>query len=360
MGGGVPACARGGPLPCGAAALRPVAARAALRAPERYESSEDDERRLFYVAVTRAQRFLFATWALGRNGRSARPGPYFNAFADAAGVLREDVSLRRRPRAPSTPRAGAAELELTFSTLKPMLECPYRFKLEGVFGFRPPSEDAQGLGKCLHDALAEVHRRAAEGDVVGPEAVPRLMHRHFHLPHAAPATVDRLRAVAADVLARYLTRNAGRLADVELAEKPIEVMLDDDVIVQGRIDVVMRRGDDSVAVVDLKSTHRAQAEALSATQLRLYALGYEALTGALPARTEIWELDSLAELPSAVDEASLAEVRSLVALVARRIRQWDFPPAPAEERCGACPVRGLCGAAAPLTPRGPDTLPPDP
>jgi DNA helicase-2/ATP-dependent DNA helicase PcrA len=60
------------PRECGLWQLVP---RAAVRAPERYESSEDDERRLFYVAVTRAQRFLFATWALGRNGRSPRPSP---------------------------------------------------------------------------------------------------------------------------------------------------------------------------------------------------------------------------------------------------------------------------------------------
>ncbi|MFO0608959.1 MAG: ATP-dependent DNA helicase [Polyangiales bacterium] len=345
------------PRPC---ALWELVPRAAVRAPERYESNEDDERRLFYVAVTRAQRFLFATWALGRNGRSARPGPYFNALAGATGVLREDVPLHRRPRAPSVPRPGATELQLTFSTLKPMLECPHRFKLEGVFGFRPPFEDAQGLGKCLHDALAEVHRRAVDGDVVGPEAVPRLLHRHLHLPRASPATVDRMRAVAAGVLARYLERNAARLAEVELVEKPVEVMLDADVIVQGRIDVVVRRGDGSVSVVDLKTTHRAQAEALSAAQLRLYALGYEALTGARPRRTEVWELDSLAEHPSDVDDASLADVRALVALVAGRIRRREFPPKPAEERCGACPARGLCGAAAPLTPREPPARPPGP
>jgi len=229
-----------------------------------------------------------------------------------------------------------------------MLACPYRFKLEGVFGFRAPLEDAQGLGKCLHDALAEVHRRAADGDVVGTELVPRLLHRHLHLPYAPPETVDRMRAAAGAVLTRYITRNADRLAEVELAEKPIEVMLDDDVIVQGRIDLVVRRGDGAISVVDLKSTHRAQTEALNDTQLRLYALGYEALTGSLPKRTEIWELDSLTEHRSDVDDASLAEVRAEVALVARRIRERDFPPTPSEERCGACPVRGVCGAAMPL------------
>lgn len=66
--------------------------------------------------------------------------------------------------------------------------------------------------------------------------------------------------------------------------------MDGAVTVSGRIH--LGADDHQVAVVDLKSTHRAQAEALTETQLRLYALGYEALTGQWPARTEIWELDA--------------------------------------------------------------------
>lgn len=38
-----------------------LAPRAAVRAPERYESSEEDERRLFYVAVTSRERVPFAS-----------------------------------------------------------------------------------------------------------------------------------------------------------------------------------------------------------------------------------------------------------------------------------------------------------
>lgn len=67
-------------------------------------------------------------------------------------------------------------------------------------------------------ALAEVHRRAVEGEIVGPELVPRLLNRHLHLPYAPPETVERLRAAAARGATRYLTVNASRLSEVELVE----------------------------------------------------------------------------------------------------------------------------------------------
>jgi len=332
------------------ATLWQLVPRAAVRAPERYESNEEDERRLFYVAATRAQRFLFASWAKGRSGKPVRGSPYFEALAAYEEVTHRDLPLRGRPRATPTPRAGATELRLTFSTIKPMLECPYRFKLEGVFGFRAPLEEAQGLGKCLHDALCEVHRRAVQGDVVRAELVPRLLQRHLHLPFAAPETVARMWVVAGAILTRYITENASRLAEVELVEKPIEVVMDDDVIVHGRIDLVVRSGSDVVSIVDLKSNRRAQAEALTETQLRLYALGYQALTGTLPQRTEIWELDDLTERVSDVNRVVLDELRSLVHDVARRIRGGDFAPNPEPTRCAACAARSVCAARAEAVP----------
>ena len=118
--------------------------------------------------------------------------------------------------------------------------------------------------------------------------------------------------------------------------------MDDDVIVHGRIDLVVRGGDGVVSIVDLKSNRRAQAEALTETQLRLYALGYEALTGRFPQRTEIWELDDLTEHVSAVDRVVIEELRALVRDVAGRIRGGDFTPRPGATRCGTCAVRSLC------------------
>lgn len=345
------------------AALWQLVPRAAVRSPERYESSEQDERRLFYVAATRAQKFLFASWARGRSGKPSQGSPYFEAIAAFDGVVARDVSLRGRPRATPSARAGATELRLTFSTIKPMLECAYRFKLEGVFGFRAPFEEAQGLGKGLHDALCEVHRRALEGDVVGVGLVPRLVQRHLHFPFASPETTGRMSAIAGVILTRYLAENGPRLTEVELVEKPVEVVMADDVIVHGRIDLVVRGGDGGVSIVDLKSNRRAQAESLTETQLRLYALGYEALTGALPQRTEIWELDDLTEHGAELDRAVIDEVRSVVADVARRIRGGDFAPNPEPARCASCAMRSLCAArvdlAAPLNPGSLRELPPD-
>jgi DNA helicase-2/ATP-dependent DNA helicase PcrA len=319
-----------------------VVAREVVRSPERYDQGEDAELRLFYVAATRAQRYLFVS-AAGVKNTAARPSPYHRAFEAHAGVTRTlERALRPGPHTPARPRDGTTDQRLTFSELKPLFDCAYRYKLQSSYRFCAPHDAAEGFGRSLHDALAEVHRRALDGDVLDESLVPALTARHLHLPYADESLTARSREAMHRVLARYLRTHRAVLADVELVEKPIRVHFDDGISVEGRIDLVVRRGLTQVSVVDLKSDRRAQSEALSEAQLRLYALGYEELTGARPTNVEVWELDTLHENVSPLDDEALASVRALVTRAAALLREGTLPPSPDPRRCAVCPARRVC------------------
>ena len=63
-------------------------------------------------------------------------------------------------------------MTLSFSELKYLFECSYQFKLRFLYGFNAPIHEALGYGKALHDALAEVHKRALDGDFVTKDLAP--------------------------------------------------------------------------------------------------------------------------------------------------------------------------------------------
>ncbi|MFO0605012.1 MAG: ATP-dependent DNA helicase [Polyangiales bacterium] len=313
----------------------------------RYRGGPEDERRLFYVAMTRAQRYLFVTWApVPGNNRAQKPSEFVEWLHGSKWVKRFERGFADRPRAAPTPRESVSNVTLSFSELKYFFECPYQFKLRVLYGFNAPLAEALGYGRSLHNALAEIHKRALEGRATAVTDVPDLLDTHLHLPYAYPEMKDTLRESGAKVLQAYLTKNKALLAQVEFAEKSIEIALGGGVTVAGRIDLVYRRDTDETSVVDLKSTARAQAEDVTETQLHIYALGYQELTARDADYVEIWELEEQRKKPRAVDHDFIDAVKSKVAGAASSLRKNHLPVAPWAPRCKSCDYCTMCSAGS--------------
>lgn len=318
----------------------------------RYEGTIEDERRLFYVAMTRSQKFLHLTWApVSGNQLFQRRSEFWDDILASKWVKRRAPDYSARRRLPPTPRAGVANVVFSFSDLKYFFECPYQFKLRILYGFNAPIHEALGYGKSLHDTLAEVHARAIRGDVADTVEVPELIARHLHTPYAYPALRQQLEAAAERVLRKYLDDNRTLFEKIEFSEKQIEITLGDGVTVNGRIDLVRRIDTGETTIVDLKSSDRAQPEQVTETQLHVYALGYQELTGRRPDYVETYELDEGKRKPRSVDDDFLNDVKVDVRRAAEALRISNLPPAPAAKKCSGCDYRGMCSAGARAAPK---------
>jgi DNA helicase-2/ATP-dependent DNA helicase PcrA len=337
-----PASGRGGPSPWH------IIPSGAVKDEARYRGGLEDERRLFYVAMTRAQRFLFVTYApVPGNKQAQKPSEFFEWLQGNKWVKRLDKGFDERLRAAPTPKPNIANVTFSFSELKYFFECPYQFKLRILYGFNAPIAESLGFGKSLHDALAEVHKRALDGELTGIDAVPALLDTHLHLPYAYPSLKEKLRESAAKILHNYLVANRALLEKLEFAEKPIELSLGDGVSIAGRIDLVYRRDTRETSIVDLKSTERAQAEDVTETQLHIYALGYRELTGRDADYVEIWELDEEKKKPRAVDGDFIDGVTANVQRAAAALRSNALPQVPEARKCGKCDYCRMCSAGSP-------------
>lgn len=320
--------------------------RAGIRGQARFEGTVEDERRLFYVAMTRSQKYLHLTWApiAGKNNRYSSASEFWTSILASKHVKRREPDYSTRKRLPPSPRAGVANVVFSFSDLKYFFECPYQFKLRILYGFNAPLHEALGYGKSLHDALAEVHSRALRGDVADASEVPRLVETHLHAPYAYPALRQQLEASAERVLRDYLADNAAYFDKIEFSEKQIEVSLGDGVSIVGRVDLVRRIDTGETTIVDLKSSDRAQAEDVTEAQLHVYALGYQDLTGRRPDYVEIYELDERKRKPRSVDDDFIADVKTKVRDAAEALRTGALPTVPTPKKCGTCDYRGMCTA----------------
>jgi ATP-dependent DNA helicase UvrD/PcrA len=319
-----------------------------------YEESDVDERRLFYVACTRAKKFLTITRADYKPGeKQTYRTPSFlwdEATVALAAIDPPDPATEGDKLEPS-PAESISDVGLSFSELRYAFECPYSFKLRFLYGFNPPLAEALGYGKGLHDCLFELHDRALHGGDTSEAVCEELVKRHLNVPFAYPKLERELSEKAVTRLRAYIAARSVDFDKIEHAERPVEIELGNGVRVSGRIDLIRRRDTNEVVVIDFKSSPRAQQEEVTDLQLRLYALGYRQATGEDAQAVVVDNLDDLSNpREEHVTEATLREAHEAVLDAADLMRSNKFPRRPQgadeparDHTCERCDMAGICG-----------------
>ena len=145
-----------------------------------------EERRLFYVGMTRARDELVLTHALDYGGkRTRRASPFVLEALDLpagsspptrATSPAERLAAFQAPAAePSVAQPSGAEpaepLVLSFYQVDDYLTCPLKYKYVHVMRVPIAPHHAIVYGAALHQVVQEFHRRHARGEVMSEEAL---------------------------------------------------------------------------------------------------------------------------------------------------------------------------------------------
>ncbi|AFJ34987.1 MULTISPECIES: ATP-dependent helicase [Mycobacterium] len=311
---------------------------------DRYRGTVEDETRLFYVAVTRAQKYLVVTFSPGPNQLYRNRSELFDHCADQTWVSTRPsatpLPVRIKPRA----LHEIPQVTFSFSELKYLFECPYSFKLRFLYGFNPPLHEALGYGKGLHDALSEVHKKAVSGKIVDASAAKDLVSRHLHTPFAYPELRMALEKAAVEAIERYFAVHGDEIRRTVHSEKQIQVHIAPGITVDGRIDLIRRLDTDELSIVDFKSTDRAQAEEVTRDQLHVYAVGYEELSGQNADLIEVLNLDEQGKSTrEEVEQSLLGEVKARIKEAGESLRSNQLNRLGSWcSTCASCDLAGLC------------------
>lgn len=315
---------------------------------DRYRGTIEDETRLFYVAVTRAQKYLATTYSPGPNQLYRRRSEFFDHCADQTWVSTRPSTKVSADKLEPRALHEIPQVTFSFSELKYLFECPYSFKLRFLYGFNPPLHEALGYGKGLHDALSEVHKKAIAGEIVDETYATELVERHLHTPFAYPELRETLKKSAKSAIERYFRTHGDEIPRTVHSEKQIQVHIAPGITVDGRIDLIRRLDTDELAIVDFKSTDRAQVEDVTRDQLHVYAVGYEELTGQGPDLIEVLNLDEAGKSTrEEVEGHLLAEVKGRIRDAGESLRSNELPRLSTWcSHCDRCDFAALCRTKA--------------
>lgn len=325
--------------------------------------NNDDERRLMYVALTRAERYLYVT-ASGRS-RSRFFREVGSMIEDVGGVVAEDeldVSRTLTHRRSSLSRED--RLATNFSDLRYFLECPHDFYLRNVLGFTPSIGQEFGYGRGLHNLLRAIHSNprhwaniAADRPRLRAEVERLFEAGMFYLRYTVGEPLHNLQRSAISGVIDYVQSYAEELESMEFEpEKEFETLIaDNNVLISGTIDVLRLDDPPRVSILDFKSGNREDETGsglnrqLMGLQIGIYGLAatdeleYEPKNGLV---RYIGERDpTRRQMEVDLDDPQLANVRKEIVETAQRIQNREFNRGPTErvkDRCGKCDFLDFC------------------
>lgn len=304
----------------------------------RYEGTDADERRLFYVALTRARDWVSLSSHARVESRGAQPSPYIleaQHWAQNTG-LPTGAELKGHDDIP--------DLTVTYSELAAYIHCPQSYFLRTELGFMPPVAQEIGYGNAVHHVLRILAEQIkATGQPPTPKQVNDLIASDFYLPFANPTSYREMMEKARRIIFMYIEDHHEDLARTWAAERPFELYLPG-LAISGRADVIFDEYDDrpdNLAIVDYKTSTMTGIEPL---QLQVYtdAARREGLT---VSAAFIHDLDTTERHIVEIDEAAVKAAEATVMTTATSLKKRDFTPKPETRKCARCDVRFVCGVA---------------
>ena len=307
----------------------------------RYEGGETEERRLFYVAVTRARDMVYLS-------RFRRISNRKNSSPFLVEVAGGDPDIAKKLPLPPQFKPPADEPEelpsLTFSELAHYEDCPMRYRLSDSIGFQPQIAIELGYGKTIHHVLRRIADLVrAKGKLPTAKQVEQLFADEFYLPFANSAAFEQLTARAKALVGKYLADYSEDLLRVWETERPFSLHLEGGVV-NGRADVILDYEGGvatNLALVDYKTSTDKSTDDVYAFQLAIYTAAGRGeglnVTGAYLHRLKDGDRSAVPVDHPATQYAKERATQLITSLVAGK-----FPSKPEKKRCRGCDVRAVC------------------
>lgn len=327
---------------------------------------EEEERRLFYVAMTRAKDTLAIYAHQGRGKKDPKPTQFLREFmvhpayrkfwfTHSAAAVQDTLFAEEEQKIAlqQSNVAGWLLMEpsanfvtgLSASAIEIYEECPLRFKLEREWNLPRDVSASLHYGAAMHGVLRTFYDAQRYRREIGDDDLLEQFRAHL----ASAGIADRyqyelyLRQGMEQLRQFFDGARHAPLPEVLETERRFEMQVGS-AKVAGRVDRIDRTGAETVAIVDYKTGKpKSQEDADESLQLSLYALAAREAFGKRADRLIFHNLENNTAVCTTRSDGELEAAKLRVRKVAEGIAQGEFPPNP-KYHCAFCPYRNLCPA----------------
>jgi DNA helicase-2/ATP-dependent DNA helicase PcrA len=321
-----------------------------------------EERRLFYVGMTRAKRELYLTSAIDYGGKRDRKVSQF--VLEVLDIPKADISVLKRPVLTQIELFGAPEavipqerkrskdevLPLSHYQIDDYLTCPLKYKYVHIL--RVPLLPNQQIiyGSALHQAVqAYFTAKKNQQKFTEKQLLDTFANNWSSEGFISRAHEEQRLAAGKAALKKFYKDEKKRGRVPKLVEEEF-IVLEDKIQIKGRLDLV-EEAKGKTYIVDFKSSEvKTQKEAdrrvKGSLQLSIYALSWFKKYGRIPDFLELYFLESGLVGSTIIKEEDLKETWKEINEVAAGIRVADYRAKPNYRACSYCPYNEICPSSA--------------
>jgi len=251
-----------------------------------------EERRLFYVAMTRAKDKLFFTASsfYGEGKRERKLSPFvveavgtdgldkaklFKASASGQLSLLDLFPKPEIPQIVTEEKRFAAITYLSYSQMQTFDICPLHYKLRYIMKVPTAQTAAQVYGTSIHAVLRDYYQKFARSEVVSIDDIPSMLKTNWiNEGYTSKEHEKAAFEKAIEVIRNYLIANFNPKIPAIAVELPFQFFASTGLRVGGRIDRIDQLPDGSIEIIDYKTGVNVPSEKdlLDNFQLSVYAL----------------------------------------------------------------------------------------
>ncbi|MEK7581413.1 MAG: UvrD-helicase domain-containing protein [Patescibacteria group bacterium] len=297
----------------------------------------EEERRLFYVGMTRAKDLLYLTSSRDVGGKRIKKiSPFVLEALDKSKSTMSPSPLSPLEKiekfAPvarisaQTMLFDVDTLKLTQGSMDDYLTCAYKYRYVHILRLPILKHHAIVYGAALHAAVAQFNRIKKQGKVMTLKALLEVFENAWDSEGFLTVEHEEKRKIQGKLALEEFFARESKSKDVPtLIESPFKFAVEGVTLV-GRFDRVDVKPGSKITIIDYKSSEnidqeRANAQAKESTQLALYALYYFKRHKIMPEKVALYFLETGIIGAYRPTEKDLQKVEKLIVETAQNIKR---------------------------------------
>ncbi len=315
-----------------------------------------EERRLFYVAATRAKNHLFLTYSDYYDGKKRWKRSIFIDEALESGMAEEGKSVvhvaatddpEDKPVVFSYERSHRP-LRLSFSRINTFQMCPLKYKFQYLYQIAEPLSHQLSFGSSVHNTLNSFYQEIKKGHSPSMNRLKELYEKHWiPLGYTSRAHHNKRKEKGWETLEQFYKTNSKKWVIPEHIERPFTLKIPSGLTVTGRIDRIDRLPDGTFEVIDYKTgSMKDQKDADKNLQLSIYALACQNIYKVPVSKLSLYYLEDNQKISTTRSTDQLTATETELETIAKTMASSDFAATPSPFLCKFCEYRLICDKAA--------------